>query len=589
MAEINELETMARLLRSESIRSTTAAGSGHPTTCLSAAEIVSVLFFSELRRNDEFVLSKGHAAPLLWAALAEAGLIERGELLNLRKVDSPLEGHPTPRLPLVKVATGSLGQGLSAAVGLALSRRLENRRERVYVLLGDGELAEGSVWEAANAAAHYRLNNLCAIVDVNRLGQSQETMHGHDLEPYRRKFKAFGWKTLIVDGHAVPELLAAFRQARRSAAPCAIIARTVKGKGVSFLEDRDGWHGKPLNAQEMAAALAELGEVSLTLPARVAFPVRESPLADFEPPSYKPGEMVATRAAFGQALVRLGRACDRVVAIDGDVRNSTMMEEFFKEFPGRSLQSYIAEQNMVGMAMGLSAGGFLPVVATFSAFLSRAFDFIRMAVYSQANIKFVGSHSGVSIGADGPSQMGLEDLAMFLVLPDTLVFYPADAVSTTACFRQMVRQRGISYLRTTREKTPVIYPAGETFAAGGLKVLRRSGEDRALVLAAGITLHEALKAHDILRQRSIAVRLADLYCLKPLPEDELIGLAEGRLPVVVVEDHYDFGIGRLVASVLPRVTRLSVRQIPRSGQPQELLEKYGISAGAIVRAVEAAL
>lgn len=590
MATREQLRSMADKLRVHSLRMTTAAGSGHPTTCLSAAEIMSVLFFSVIGKDDAFILSKGHAAPILWAAFAEAGLVEPAELMNLRKVDSVLEGHPTARMPLIQVATGSLGQGLSAGAGMALAKKLAGDPGRVFVLLGDGEAAEGSVWEAADGAAQYRLANLVAVIDANRLGQSAPTRHGHDLAAYERKFRAFGWETAVVDGHDIRALLAAFAGIGAGDKPLAVIAKTFKGKGVSFIEDKEGWHGKTLNREELQAALAEIGAADVTLPSAYS-PARPSfSFADYPSNAYAKGDMVSTRAAYGKALHALGGKNERVVAIDGDVKNSTMAEEFFKAFPGRSFEAYIAEQNMAGMAMGFSALGYVPFVATFAAFLTRAHDFIRMAQYSRANIKFVGSHAGVSIGADGPSQMGLEDLSMFLAMPEAVVLYPSDAVSCDKLVREMARQRGIAYLRTTRDKTAVLYGSDEEFPVGGLKVLRQSPADRVLVVAAGITVHEALKAGDILKGQGLAARVIDLYSLQPAPEAELArhaGVCGGR--VVVVEDHYGGAMAAVVARAVGRVTGLCVSAIPRSGQSAELLRLYGIDSQAITAACRAAV
>jgi len=371
---------MADKLRIDSMKSTTAAGSGHPTSCMSAAEIMSVLFFSEIDKNDEFILSKGHAAPILWSAYAEAGIVPRKELSNLRKITSNLEGHPTPTMPWIKVASGSLGQGLSAGVGMALGMKLKKNKGRAYVLLGDGECAEGSVWEATNTAAYYKLGNLCAIIDVNRLGQSQQTIHGHDINAYKKKFEAFGWNAVSVNGHSVKELLNAFGKARKSTKPFVIIAKTFKGKGVSFLQNKEGWHGKALDEGKLVKALKEIGDASVDLPSKAAYNKVEYNLKDFEIKKYKIGEMAATRNAFGNALLNLGKKNDNVVSIDGDVKNSTMTQDFFKKFPKRGFESFIAEQNMVGMAIGLSGVGYIPFAATFATFFTRAHDFIRMAV-----------------------------------------------------------------------------------------------------------------------------------------------------------------------------------------------------------------
>jgi len=554
---------------------------------MSIAEIMSSLFFSELDKDDEFILSKGHAAPILWAAYAEAGIIPEKELANLRSIDSMLEGHPTPNMPFIKVATGSLGQGLSAGVGMALAKRLKKSSGRGYVLLGDGEMAEGSVWEAANSASSYKLGNLIAIVDVNRLGQSGPTMHQHDVSAYRKKFEAFGWNAETIDGHSVKEILGALERFRKNTGPSAIIAKTLKGKGVSFLEDMEGWHGKALDQVSLKKALEETGPASVRLESHIKNRKPGHEFHDFGLENYKAGDKVSTREAFGRALVRSGYANKKVVAVDADVKNSTMTEYFFREFPERSFQSFIAEQNMVGMAIGLSAMGYAPFVATFSTFLTKAYDFIRMAGYSKANIKFVGSHSGISIGQDGPSQMGLEDIPMFLNIPNSVVLYPSDAASTQHLVREMTRHEGISYLRTTREKTPVIYSGKEEFPIGGLKVLRKSVNDQAMVVAAGITLHEALEAHDILEKKGIHVRVVDLYSLKPFDSRALAANSkESSNNVMVVEDHYGIGLGSMVSGVLDNVKFLCVNEIPRSGHPKDLMSRYGIDSHAIVRMVE---
>ncbi|MGC9514919.1 transketolase [Methanocrinis sp.] len=588
MASVDELAQMADKLRIDSMRSTTAAGSGHPTSCMSAAEIMSTLFFHELEKEDEFILSKGHAAPILWSAYAEAGFVPLEELETLREITSRLEGHPTPRMPLIRVATGSLGQGLAAGAGMALAKRLAGDPGRVYVLMGDGEVAEGSVWETANTAAYYGLGGLCAIIDVNRLGQSGPTMHGHDTEAYARKFEAFGWEAAQVDGHRVEELLAAFRDARKSRGPFAIVARTFKGRGVSFLVDKEGWHGKALNREQLGRALAEIGEVGISLPSNVRY--RRPPpfeFVDFIGDDYEMGDRVSTRKAFGNALVKIGKVNGRVVVVDADVRNSTMTEAFCKEFPDRCFQAFIAEQNMVGMAIGFSAMGFVPVISTFATFLTRAHDFIRMAQYSRSNIKFVGSHVGVSIGQDGPSQMGLEDLPMFLSMPDSIVLYPSDAVSTEGLMREMMRFEGIAYLRTTRGETPVVYGGEEEFPLGGFKVLKRSDNDDALVISAGITLNEALTAYEILREKGISIRVIDLYSIKPFDSAGLVKNAqECKERAMVVEDHYCYGIASYISEALEHIRKLCISGIPRSGSPQELMEEYGIVASSIVQLAE---
>ncbi|MFH1575637.1 MAG: transketolase [Candidatus Nealsonbacteria bacterium] len=585
MPTIKELEQMADRLRIHSLESTTEAGSGHPTSCLSCAEIMSCLFFSVLGEKDEFILSKGHAAPILWSALAEAGHIPVEELKNLRKTDSVLEGHPTARMPWVKVATGSLGQGLSAGVGMALAKKLKKEEGVIYVLLGDGESAEGSIWEAANTAASYHLNNLVSIIDVNGLGQSGPTMHGHDLEKYKKKFEAFGWDALIIDGHKVEDILAAFK--KTSAKPFMIIAKTIKGKGISFLEGKNGWHGKTLNKDELEKAVEEIGKTDVKLTSKIKEPKKLTyEFHDFELNNYKLGDLVSTRQAYGSALVNLGKTNKDVIVLDGDVKNSTMTDGFFNQFPERSFQSFIAEQNMVGMAMGFSAMGFNPFAATFAAFLTRAHDFIRMAQYSSSNLKLAGSHSGVSIGPDGPSQMGLEDLPMFLNIPGAAVLYPSDAVSAEYLTREIAERKGISYLRTTREKTPVIYKNGEKFPLGAFKVWKGSKKDKALVIAAGITLREALKAQKTLKDRDISIRVIDLYSLKPLDQKALAREAEEcDNNIIVVEDHYCSGLGSVVSLALGKIATLCVKKMSQSGKPEELMKKHGIDSSAIINSI----
>ena len=604
MRKAELLQKIAARLRIHSLRMTTRAGSGHPTTCLSMADLTACLFFSEMRYNvrdpedwgnDEFVLSKGHAAPILWAAYAEAGIISEDELMDLRKISSRLEGHPTPRMNWVKAATGSLGQGLSVGVGLALAQKLGRSPGRTFVLMGDGECAEGAVWEAAGAAVHFGLDNLVAVVDVNRLGQSDVTMHGHDLGAYARKFRAFGWEVQRVNGHDVPAILKALGKVRESGRPAVVLAKTVKGKGVSFLEDRNGWHGKPLKEDELQKALQEVGPMPAVDSKKLVRPPRKALRPDwrktfaFERTAYS--EKTATRLAYGIALEKLGRVNDWVVALDGDVKNSTYAEKFFASFPGRSFQSYIAEQNMVGMGMGMAAKGFIPFVATFAAFLTRAHDQVRMAAYSFSNLKLCGSHVGVSIGEDGPSQMGLEDLAIFRPIPGCVVLYPSDAFSAEACVEAAAQHRGLSYIRTTRPATPLLYSREEKFPIGGSKVLRRGDGDAATIIAAGITVHEALKASDELKRENIGLRIIDAYSIQPLDSETIIReAAQTGRRVVVAEDHFPGGgLGEAVASVLAggaKITHLCVRELPRSGKPAELLAAYGISASHIVKAVK---
>ena len=613
---IPALKNIATRLRIDSIRSTSESGTGHPTSCMSMADIMAALFFGEMRFDpkdpknteaDRFVLSKGHAAPILYAAWAEAGAFDRSELLKLRDISSDLEGHPTPRLPFVDVATGSLGQGICAAIGSALNARRIGSPYRTYVLLGDGESAEGSVWEAADVAALDKLDNLCGITDVNGLGQSRATMWQHDMSQFERRWQAFGWRTIVIDGHDLNAILDAFEQARATAGqPTMILARTLKGKGVASVEGKDGWHGKAFKkGEEMDKAIAELERQFVPVPgdgpaARSANRIPKPPAASrpvdqpkpVAPPNYKLGDQVATREAFGAALVKLGDADARVVALDADVKNSTFTDKFEKAHPDRFYENFIAEQVMVGSAMGLAARGAIPFPSTFACFLSRAADFIRMAAISNVGIKLAGSHAGISIGEDGPSQMALEDLAMYRAEPNYTVLYPCDAVSTERLVALMAYHPGPAYMRTSRPKTPVVYGNDETFEIGGLKVLRESGDDVATVVGAGVTVYEALKAYDQLRAERILIRVVDLYSLAPIARDALIAAARatgGNL--ITVEDHYAAGgVGDAVAEAVAAagftVHRIAVREIPRSGKPDELLERFGISASHIVQAVK---
>ncbi len=603
---VTALKSKAAQLRIESVIATTEAGSGHPSSCCSAADIVATLFFSVMRydpknpkhpTNDRFILSKGHAAPLLYAAWAEAGFFDPAELRRLRTLGSDLEGHPTPRLPFVDVATGSLGQGLAAGVGMALNaKRLDRSAVRIYVLLGDGESVEGSVWESVELGRQFALDNLCAIVDVNRLGQSDPTMLQHDLEAYRSRWAGFGWHALVVDGHDIAALLAAFDEATRTKGrPTVLLARTFKGRGISFIEDRPDWHGKALKkGDETQRAIDELTrevkpngdqlEIKRPDPA----PQATTPSKAMPPPAYKVTDSIATREAFGDALVALGEANPLVVALDADVKNSTFSEKFGKRFPDRFFENFIAEQNMVGAAVGLAACGKIPFAATFACFLTRAYDFIRMAAISRSNIKLVGTHIGVSIGEDGPSQMGLEDIAMMAAQPGVVVLHPADGVCTYRLVEAAASHRGLVYLRAARPKTPILYESTDTFAIGGCKVLRHSLADQLTIVAAGITVFEALKAYDQLKAAGIAVRVIDLYSIVPIDRDTLLESAtatRGRL--LTVEDHYAHGgLGDAVLSAVAsqgvRVHKLAITEIPHSGKPDELVDRFGISARAIV-------
>ncbi len=598
------LSGIANQLRIDSIMATTTAGSGHVTSCCSAAEIMAALFFSRMRfdpkdphnpRNDRFILSKGHAAPILYAAWAEAGAFPVEELKRLRRLDSDLEGHPTPRLPFVDVATGSLGQGLSNGVGMALSARLDGLEFITYVLLGDGECAEGSVWEAASLAGIRKLNNLVAIIDVNRLGQSGPTAFGHDLEVYCRRFEAFGWRPVAIDGHDLKQILSALDTVGEGDKPLAIVARTIKGKGLP-VADKEHWHGKPLSESEAVQAIATLrpkaepgAGIAIEPPAGPPpAPVVHGPVSPF---SYRVGDKVATREAYGSALERVGRADSRIVALDGDVRNSTYSEKFMKAFPERFFECYIAEQNMVGTATGLASRGKIPFLSTFACFLSRAFDQIRMAAVSRANLKICGSHAGVSIGEDGPSQMGLEDLAMMRAVNGSVVLCPCDAVATERMVEQMASIHGLFYLRTARPKTPVLYSNEASFTIGGANILRQSDSDQVTVVAAGITVFEALKAVELLAREEVQITVIDAYSIKPLAV-ELIRDAARRTSdlVLTVEDHYaEGGLGDAVAGQLSpygiSVRKLAVRELPHSGKMAELLAKYRIDASAIAAEV----
>jgi len=601
------LKGIANQLRIHSIEATTAAGSGHPTSCCSAADLVAALFFGHMRydpknphfyNNDRFILSKGHAAPLLYAAWAEAGLIPVDELLKLSQLNSDLEGHPTPRLPFVDVATGSLGQGLSVGVGMALCARLDNLDYRTYVLMGDGECSEGSVWEAASLAGHNQLNNLIALVDVNRLGQSEPAPLGHNLDAFKRRFEAFGWRTEEIDGHDIEEIIEVLAAVGLGHQPLVILAKTLKGAGISFIQDKEGWHGRALTKEEAEKAIAELKPSARTgighpiaAPTSLPAPKNEAPAA-YPPLTYKIGDKVATREAFGNALARIGEADQRVVALDGDTKNSTYSDKFLKKFPDRFTECFIAEQNMIGVATGFAARGKVPFASTFATFFSRAFDQVRVAGISMANLKLCGSHVGVSIGEDGPSQMGLEDLAMMRAVAGSTVLYPSDAVCAEKLMDQMAAHKGIFFLRTSRPKTAVLYNNDEQFPIGGAKVLRQSPDDKVTVVAAGVTLYEALNAADTLKNEGIGITVIDAYSIKPLAKEVIQAAAQKTNNLVVtVEDHYaEGGLGDAVAGELSgsgvRVHKMAVRELPHSGKPEELLAKYGIDANAIVQKVK---
>ncbi|HEX3266892.1 MAG TPA: transketolase [Gaiellaceae bacterium] len=606
---MNETELWRELgqqLRVDSIRSSNVTKSGHPTSSMSPADLMAVLLAKYLHydfdspddpRNDHLVFSKGHASPLLYSMYKAAGAITDEELLTFRVFGSRLQGHPTPAIPWVDVATGSLGQGLPYGVGIALAgKKLDRLPYRTWVLCGDSEIAEGSVWEAFEHAAFYGLDNLTAIIDVNRLGQRGETMHGWDLDSYADRARAFGWKAIEIDGHDVEAIDRAYAEAVETKdEPTVIVAKTIKGKGVKEVENKPNWHGKALDNPEQA--IEELGgERHIVID--VAKPTFDDQPNEFEEgalelPTWELGEDVATRLAYGEALVALGGANGRVVALDGEVSNSTYAELFAKAYPERYFEMFIAEQQLVAAAVGLQVRGWVPFASTFAAFFSRAYDFIRMAAISQANIRLSGSHAGVSIGEDGPSQMALEDLAMMRAVHGSTVLYPCDANQTAKLVAEMAEREGIVFLRTTRAATPVVYGADEDFPVGGSRVLR-DGDDLAIV-AAGITLHESLKAAEQLESEGISARVIDLYSVKPVDGETLRAAAEatgGR--ILTVEDHWsEGGIGDAVLEALSdgeapaRVVRLAVRDLPGSGKPAELLAAAGIDADHIVEAAQA--
>lgn len=603
--------SLTRLIRRHILTASTAAGSGHPTSSLSAVELMAVLLYGgvfkydikqpEYHNNDRLIFSKGHASPLfygLWAVAAGSDISE-AELATFRRFNSRLEGHPTMRLPYTEAATGSLGQGLSIGLGMALAAKSDQLDYKTYVLLGDSEMAEGSNWEAMQVAAHYKLDNLIAIVDVNRLGQRGETMQGHNVKDYAAKAAAFGWKTIIIrNGHSLWQVKRAYAKASRvKDRPVMIIAKTVKGKGVSFLEGKEGWHGKVLAPTELERALEEIDEVGddvrgvMAAPQQVTSKKLQVTIKLRQPKckAYKKGAMIATREAYGEALAAVMKVDKRIVALDAEVSNSTKADTAKKKFPGRFFEMYIAEQNMVGTALGFAQRGHTPFVSTFAAFLTRAHDQIRMAQYSHGNIKLVGSHAGVSIGEDGASQMGLEDIAMVRSVRDSVVLYPSDAVSTAKCVELMARSDGLAYLRTTRGATPVIYKNTEKFTVGGSKVLRQSKYDAVTIVAAGITVPEAIAAYELLDAEGISVRVIDCYSIKPLDETALRQAARDTHGIITVEDHYRAGglgeaVGAVVTGLVP-VHILAVDKEPRSGKPEELLQYEGIDRNGIVKAV----
>ena len=601
---------LGQQLRVNSVRSSTSAGSGHPTSSMSAADLMAVLVSRHLRYdwdnphhpgNDHLIFSKGHASPLLYSIYKAVGVVSDEELMTgYRRFGSRLEGHPTPVLPWVDVATGSLGQGLPDGVGVALAGKyLDELPYRVWVLCGDSEIAEGSIWEAFDKASYYKLANLIAIVDINRLGQRGPTEHGWDTETYRRRVTAFGARAIVIDGHDVAAIDRALAQAGDLSGeqPTVILARTLKGRGFSEVEDREDWHGKPLPAGMAERAITELGGERHLL-VRGPVPGEADPRraaggrAEVKLPTYDRGQKVATRKAYGDALTALGARPD-VVAMDGEVSNSTHADEFAKAYPERYFEMFIAEQQLVAAAVGVGVRGYRPFASTFAAFFTRAYDFIRMAAISQANICLSGSHAGVEIGADGPSQMALEDLAMLRAVHGSTVLYPSDATSAAALVAAMADLDGVSYLRTTRGAYPVLYDAGESFPVGGSKVLRSSGADQVTLVGAGVTLHECLAAAEQLAKEGISARVIDLYSVKPVDTATLTAAAAatgGRL--VIAEDHHpEGGLGSAVVDTLTgtgridlAVAHLAVREMPGSGTSAELLDAAGIDAAHIAEA-----
>ena len=602
MADPDLWRELGQQLRVDAVRASAKAGSGHPTSSMSAADLAAVLLAEHFRydydepkspANDRLIFSKGHASPLVYGLFRAAGALSEEELGTYRQFGSRLEGHPTPVLPWVDVATGSLGQGLPIGVGVGIAgKRLDQLPFRVWVICGDSEMAEGSMWEAAEHAAFYELDNLTAIIDVNRLGQRGETMHGWDLSSYSDRFRAFGWHAIEIDGHDVEEIDAASREAESTAGtPTAIVARTIKGKGYSKVEDQDGWHGKAI-AEEAIEELGGIRNIKIEVPKPEARERnRFDPSGNPEWPSYEVGSEVATRKAYGEALAALGGVDGDVVALDGEVSNSTYAEIFRNAHPERYFEMYIAEQQMVAAAVGMQVLGWKPFASTFAAFMSRAYDFVRMAAISRATIKLCGSHAGVSIGEDGPSQMALEDLAAFRAVNGSTVLYPCDGNQTAKLVQAMADIEGISFLRTTRADTAVLYGPDEEFPVGGSKTVRSSEDDDVTIVAAGITVHEALAAADRLAEEGLSARVIDLYSVKPIDEKTLRSI---RTPIVTAEDHWaEGGLGEAVLAALsevedrPQVRILAVRELPHSGKPAELLAAAGIDASAIAEAARA--
>lgn len=617
---INYLNHVALNLRISAIKATAASKSGHPTSCMSAADIIAALFFHVMKHdinqphgsnNDRFILSKGHAIPIVYAAYKELGVISEDELLTLRHFDSELEGHPTPRFSYNQGATGSLGQGLGIGVGMALHAKKRNLSFSTYVMMGDGEIAEGSIWEAAALASHYKLDNIVGIVDANRLAQSGTSIEEHYVEHYAQRFESFGWETIIIDGHNIDEVISALQTSHTQ--PLAIIAKTYKGYGLEEVEDKNGFHGKPFKQKEVYDVITILEhrfksavsqknsqisrsqvpkdsvDLSQIKHERITINISDDKSTDL----FQPEKSLATRHAFGFALAALGRVSEKVMVLDADVKNSTYTDIFEKEFPNRFLQCYVAEQNMASVATGLEIHKNIPFFATFAAFISRAHDQIRMAGIGRNALRICGSHAGVSIGEDGPSQMGLEDLAMMRCIPNSIVLYPSDGVSTYKLTQLMANYHdGVSYLRTTRAVTPMLYDKKEEFHIGGCKVLKQSKNDLACIIAAGITLHEALKAHKLLLAQGVNVAVIDAYSIKPLDVETIKTIAKlSGNKILTVEDHYpQGGLGEAVIHAvinnMVTVKVLAVNQISRSGTPEMLMKYAEIDAESIVLAIQ---
>jgi transketolase len=612
-----QLMQLTKRIRRDIIRSTTAAGSGHPSSSLSATDLMATLLFGghfradldnpEYPNNDRLIFSKGHAAPLFYALYAAAGKVSNEELLTLRKIDSNLEGHPTRLFPYTEVPTGSLGQGLSVGVGMALYAKSQKLSYKTYVLLGDSEMAEGQVWEAMQLAAHYKLNNLLAILDVNKLGQRGETMYGHDVKSYQKKAAAFGWDTIVIDGHSLKAIDSAYTKASKSKNPCMIIAKTIKGKGVKMIENKEGWHGKALSEKEATVAIKQFGAVEDVI-GKIKMPVQiknaevkmsrlsgiplvagQNKKTNYQLPVTNYTKPTATRHAYGNALVTLGKALPNLVVLDAETSNSTGAEIFKKADKKRFFEMFIAEQNMVSTALGMSRRGAVPFCSTFAAFFTRAYDQIRMAAYADTPLVLVGSHSGVSIGSDGASQMALEDIAIMRAIEGGIVLYPSDAVATERLVFEAAQQKGVTYIRTTRTETPILYSQKEQFPVGGSKTLRSSNKDVATIFAAGITVHEALKAYEELKSQGVLIRVVDMYSIKPLDVEVIKKACAETTALLVSEDHHrEGGLYEAICgsgAVTRQTYSLAVNKRPHSGGMEELLRLEEIDAQAIVKKV----